>query len=413
MASIHKKCGKWYIAYTDGNGDRHFVSSGILYSPPGKDAKDRRLKAKESKIRAQHMADKIELAAQGFRRNGVIQKIFARMIGEQRRSDAEQSGMTLQEYFDDWAQKKMNDLSASYGRQIRRCKTEFYASTNGRIDTHIVHIDEEDISNYVDRLKERKLSGTTINKRLHILSEMFRSAEKQGYVIVNPVIEDHLRDENPNEKQAFIPSQIELILGATKKVDWHTVTLFGFYCGMRLGDARSQTWDAIDFENRKITWVPIKTRRKRSRKAKIIVTPLHPVLYDHLIKVRAMCGTEPWVTPSLAKRPISNLSEEFVGLIRAAEIDPLEVPQPNGHTMCLLTNHSLRHGFATELKRVGAPEKEWSMLTGHSAPFRRWNGEPISLVARIYNHVNIEDLRKWINKLPALRFNSTGKNSNQ
>ena len=407
MASIHRKNGHWYYAYTDGQGKRHFPSTGILHSPVGIDAADTKRKKRENRARAQMLAAQIERVAQGSKRLKVIRKRFAAIIGAARETDAEQSGVTVRTYFDDWVLDKLPNVSPSYGNQLKLCKKEFCTSLGNRADTEIVHIDEEDIEDYVDSLVERKLGGRSVNKRLAILTEMFGDGEDNAFVIVNPVNEEHYQQESPLERQAFSVAQTELILGATRIIDWHTVTLFGFYCGMRLGDGRSQTWDAVDFTGRIITWVPIKTRRRRGRKAKVIITPLHPVLQAHLLKVSQMRGESPDVTPNLANRPISTLSAEFIGLVRAAGIDPLEQTLPNGRKQCLLTHHSLRHEFATELKRAGAPEKEWTLLTGHSAKWHRWNGESISQVARIYNHVDVEDRRKWIDKLPALKLPGT------
>lgn len=402
MASIHKKAEQWYIAYTDGAGKRHFVPSGIPHSPPGTNSTDTRRKARECERKAIILANEMEQLAQGSQRVAVVRKRCGELLARARSNQAEHSGITLKGYFARWTEEKLPDVGPSYGNQLKRCQTDLAEALQDRFTIEIVQVDEEDIDSFVDHLLEQKLGARSINKRLHILSELFRHAEAKAFIIVTPVNDDHFQEEMPNERQVFVPRQVELILGTTPRVDWHTVTLFGFYAGMRLGDARSQTWDAIDFERRVITWIPEKTTRQRAHKAKVIITPLHPVLYDHLLKVKEMSSDQPHITPSLANRPISNLSNEFVALIRAAGIDPVEVTQPNGRVVCLLTNHSLRHAFATELKRTGAPEKEWTKLTGHTAKFSRWNGESISQVARIYNHVDVEDLRQWIEKLPSL-----------
>jgi len=400
--SIHKKAGKWYIAYSDAMGNRHFVSSGIEHSPVGIDAADTKRKRQDNKRSAQLLGLEMERIAQGDQRSQVLRKRFAALINRTNEIQAEQSGVTLRTYFDGWVNGKLKEVGQSYGNQVQRCCQETYNAIGKRADAPIVQIDEEDVNDLVDFLTARKLSGQSINKRLHVLREMFGEAESQALVVINPVSDDHFLEETPNERQAFEVPQINLVLGVTKSIDWQTVTLFGYYCGMRLNDARSQEWEAIDFENRIITWVPQKTRRRRQKKAKIIKTPLHPVLYKHLLVVRAMCPDSAFVTPTLVKRPISNLSDDFVDFIRKAGIDPIEVPQPNKRKICLLTHHSLRHAFATDLKRTGAPDKEWTLLTGHSVRFSRWDGESISTVARIYNHVNVEDLRKWIEWLPDL-----------
>lgn len=396
----------WYMAYSDAAGKRHFPSSGILHSPRGPNGKVDKVKAKQNKREAMIQANRKEQIAQGNQRLSLMRKHCASLLAQARDNEAQQSGMTISAFFDSWAEEKFDDVSSSYAKSIRRYKNEFYESLDGGSSLPIVDADEEDIENFVDTLIEKKLSATSINKRLDVLKEMFNDAQRDAFVIETPVTSEHYQEESPIEKLPLGPDHNNRILTATRIVDWHTTTLFGAYVGMRLNDARGQIWDAVDWERRIILWVPMKTRRVRRRKAKIMRTPLHPVLFKHLLRVRQMCGDSQYITPGLAERPISNLSEEFVQIIRDAEIDPIELPQPNGRTICALTFHSERHGFATLLKRVGAPDKEWSRLTGHSVAFSRWCNEPISKIAQLYNHVDVEDLRKWIDLLPSVEVPS-------
>ena len=225
---------------------------GILIIPTGKErdtvqaresfivrfginAADTRRKTRENRAQAQMLAAQIEQAAQGSKRLKVVRKRFAAIISVARQTDAEQSGVTVRTYFDDWMFDKLPNVGTSYGNQLKLCKREFYTSLGNRADAEIVHIDEEDIENFVDSLVARNLGGRSINKRLDILIEMFGDGEDKAFVIVNPVNEDHYQMESPLERQAFSIPQTELILGATRIVDWHTMILLGFYCGMRLG----------------------------------------------------------------------------------------------------------------------------------------------------------------------------------
>jgi len=403
MASIHKKNGFWYGAWTDREGKRHFTNTGISHSPIGADAKETKRKCKENKSKALIQALQTEQVSQGSKRIKVIQKRSAALLASARETEAEQSGMTLPGYYDSWVAKKLPNVSPSYGQQLERCKSDLYAALGKRSTTEIVYIDEDDIDLFVDHLKLQKLSGRSINKRLLMLLEMFGDAEDEAFVVANPVGEEHFQDESPVERQPLMPAQVNSILAIMRWIDWITIILLGFYCGMRLGDARSQTWAAIDFEKRVIVRVPKKTKRPQHLKAKVLITPLHPVLYNHLLRVKEMCCDSPYVTPSLVDRPISNLSQEFVAIIVAAGIDPIRITLPNGRKVCVLSFHSLRHAFATLLKRAGAPDKEWATLTGHAVKWSWSNGESISQVAQIYNHIDVEDLRKWIDLLPVIK----------
>jgi integrase len=401
MASIHKKGKYWYIAYIDADKKRHFVSSGILHAPPGLTPEDTKEKKGQNEAKAKVQAIEMEQLAQGSKRISVIKNRFADIVSRARKTEAEQSGVRLRTYCDRWVENKLPVVSKSYGCQIKLCKTELYESLGGRADGQFVHFDEEDVTDFTEFLTSKKLGGRSINKRLRIVHEMCSQAVEQALLLVNPVTHDHLQKEHALERGYLATAQVEGILGATDIIDWHTVTLFGYYCGMRLGDATSNQWvPSVNFEKRTITWTPQKTRWM----GKVITLPLHPVLYSHLVKVYAMRGENTFITPKLAGCPVSNLSAEFVAIIRAAGIDPLRTTFPNGRTMCRLSHHSLRHTFCTLLKRIGAPEKERNQMSGHSATGSRSSDPEVSRVARTYDHVEIEDLRKWIDLLPSLNI---------
>jgi integrase len=399
MASIHRKGKYWYISYADADKKRHFVSSGILHSPPGLTAEETKEKKGQAEAKAKIQAIELEQLAKGSKRISVIKNRFADIVSRARKTEAEQSGVRLRTFCDGWVEDKLAEVSKSYGCQLKLCKTELYECLGGRADGQFVHFDEEDVTDFVEFLKSKKLGGRSINKRLSIMKEMCSQAVAEALLLVNPVMSDHFQEERALERAYLATAQVESILGATQIVDWHTVTLLGYYCGMRLGDATSTPWaPPVDFEKRTITWTPQKTRWM----GKVITLPLHPILYSHLVKAYAMRGENPLLTPKLAGRPISNLSAEFVALIRAAGIDPLQTTFPNGRMMCRLSHHSLRHTFCTLLKRTGAPEKERNQMSGHSARGSRSCDSEVSQVARIYDHVEVEDLRKWIDLLPSL-----------
>ena len=124
MASIHKKNGCWYMAYTDGEGKRHCPSTGIPHTPVGIHPDDTKKKAKENQAKAMIQAIQTEQMAQGSKRLRVIRKRSAALLTSARETEAEQSGVTLRSYCDRWVEKKLPKVGPSYGQQLKRCKSE-------------------------------------------------------------------------------------------------------------------------------------------------------------------------------------------------------------------------------------------------------------------------------------------------
>ena len=89
MASIHKKGKYWYIAYTDADKKRHFVSSGILHTPPGLTPGDMKEKKGQNEAKAKVQAIEMEQLAQGSKRISVIKSRFADIVARARKTEAE------------------------------------------------------------------------------------------------------------------------------------------------------------------------------------------------------------------------------------------------------------------------------------------------------------------------------------
>src|ERR1035437_5830865 len=63
MASIHKKGTYCFIAYIDADKKRHFVSSGILHTPPGLTPEDTKEKKGQNEAKAKVQAIEMEQLA--------------------------------------------------------------------------------------------------------------------------------------------------------------------------------------------------------------------------------------------------------------------------------------------------------------------------------------------------------------
>jgi hypothetical protein len=125
---------------------------------------------------------------------------------------------------------------------------------------------------------------------------MFLAARERGFVLKSPLSPEETMLANPRPilAAAMTPEQTACLANHTRTVDWRTVLLLGFYCGMELLEATNQPWTGVDFVACRIAWVSF-VRGGNSLELRLA---MHRVLGEHLQKVRRVCPGE-WVTPSL------------------------------------------------------------------------------------------------------------------
>src|SRR4029077_20588324 len=100
---------------------------------------------------------------------------------------------------------------------------------------------------------------------------------------------------------------------------------------------------------------------------------LHPSLEQYFLKLSASDDENAYVFPTLAnlhEGGRNGLSKQFGRILVEAKIDNPTIRQrqgdSKGRTVRLLTFHSLRHSFASELANAGVPPELRQLLTGHS-----------------------------------------------
>lgn len=400
MASVHKKHNHWYVSYTDAEQVRHMANTGIPHSPGGADELNAKNNAKLCEQAATNMALEYDRAAESPINMQQVRKRCEEIHAKALTLCAELRNVTFSTHSAQWINAKRSGVSSSYFGTLNLVRGLVVTTVLDVVDKPIRLMQSEHIDQVLAAMRANKLSDTTICGRMSILSEMFTDAYERGYILSHPVLDRHFPDGVGNRRHIITPAEATRCLAATPRIDWRTAILFGFYAGLRIGDATTQTWDGIDFEQNTITFLPRKLTRPAEHKAKVLVIPLHPVLLAHLQSVRLMDHESHWVTPSLANRPVTNLSDAFVRLLKDANVDPLPVLQPNGRTIHLKTFHGLRHEFVTELSKAGAPDAVWTKLTGHSAPWVRWGSRSAHAMAQEYNHADLPELRKFIEQLP-------------
>lgn len=162
----------------------------------------------------------------------------------------------------------------------------------------------------------------------------------------------------------------------------------------RWNELRTLTWRDVDLKGRTLV---LRAENTKSRKARAI--PMTHGLVRRLGKLRAHHGEAfgripgannhvflspdgcPWAAPT------TNPMRIFNRLLDRAGIDKIDA---SGEKLDL---HALRHTAATRLAKAGVSLIHTQKLLGHSDP---------KLTAQIYAHLDVEDLREAIERVPAI-----------
>ncbi|MHC4997119.1 MAG: tyrosine-type recombinase/integrase [Planctomycetota bacterium] len=253
----------------------------------------------------------------------------------------------------------------------------------------------------------------TANHHVARIQGMLRWARRAGLIAENPVAAvDALPETEAHQRRrrrALTESEIARLLTALERDDARCdvdarepvrvpqAPLFRFLLvsGARYGEARQITWSDFDAFQLLVVIRPETAKTGRRR-----VLPLLPDLSEELLRLRAvheeLLGREPeahdpiFRTPEGAAwcRPSNNVNRILQRVLEAAGIPRVD---SEGRRLDL---HALRHTCASRMARAGAGLVQAQRLLGHSDP---------KTTARIYTHLDSEDLRAAVQPLPGPR----------
>ena len=392
MAYLRKlpNCKNWIACFLDRDGKLRNRTTKI---PDSGTPKDRA----EAKRRAQQTAELFERAARGeLQREADIKVAFNELLilgGAQ-----PVKSLTAREFFAAWVEKaEKSGKPETTLKKYRQVARDFVASLGDRAERPCEQIETTDTQGYVDGLAEKGLALKTINNCLKVLRLPFTEYCRLGKLPFNPAAaaEPSATARGSIEKEPFEPAQITELLRtcdiAEHGNEWKTAIHLAYYCAMRLGDATSITWGAIDFEKKTLAFTPSKGQRKSP---KPITLPIHPALYDHLLGLSLPEDPAALITPQLNNLGVNWSSRIFTAKIMPlAGIDPkrteVEGDESKGRKVSQLSFHSFRHSLASHLHAAGVSPELRMKITGHSD----------SKVHGNYTHTEVETLREALEKL--------------
>lgn len=342
--------------------------------------------------------------AEAHARSGTLTEARARdIIAEilQRTSGEKLAYFTVEEWVKHWLEGKKQSKSPRTADRYEQICDEFLESLGGRAKLNIAAITSKDILTFRKARMAKGLTPSTTNLDVKIISGVFNSATRQGYIPMNPCAAVESLPSERIEKGVFTREHIKALMKAAMKqehgrpvfeagADWRGAILLSYYTGARLQDVANIQWDSIDLPNKLITYTARKTKER-------VLVPIHPDLEAYLLSLDAPDSGKAFVFPKLARRDTagrSGLSRTFARIMARAKIAGELVRDRNkqGRTIRSLTFHSLRHSFNSEMANAGVGEELRMKLTGHATREEH----------KKYTHHELAPLRAAINKLPAL-----------
>jgi integrase len=245
-------------------------------------------------------------------------------------------------------------------------------------------VEPDDISAFYHGMIKRGLSRTTAQQVTKTVRAVFHRALHFRQIEANPAALFRMsEDGSQSGRKPFTAADIKAILDAAD-AEWRIACLFGFYYGMRIGDAIRRDYSEI--ESGVLRFVP----EKKSRKAKVVAVPL-------MGELTGLSG-KGLVTPSLAKLSVSVASRQFSALLDRAGIDRQKTKRKGvGRGITDKTFHSWRHTTNSLLVDAGVDQRVRQLICDHDS----------TKVSNNYTHASIETMAKALTPLASIASSQT------
>ena len=254
-------------------------------------------------------------------------------------------------------------------------------------------VTEEIAGEYAMEFWKSGISERTYNARITSLKMIFRVLLKDS----TPFDLIRRKTPRPQSRNAFTAAQLKAISDTIDNPDYYMLhkpemrlmLLIMLYTGCRGEDAALMKWNHIDFENRTITYIPIKTARKRPVP---VTVPIAVCLYDALC--RKEHDDEIYVLPRVADRYRRNpcgISTDITKLLEASGIKTKAVDPElrRKRPIVLYSMHSFRHTFCSIAVNAGIPLATVQAIVGHST----------SEMTAHYTHISLESKQRAVTAL--------------
>jgi integrase len=250
---------------------------------------------------------------------------------------------------------------------------------------------------YASGLNHGRLSPSTYNKHLNLLTLVFRVVKDKAKLTNNPW-------EDIQRKRMLTNSRRELTIVELRKVcqtaagELQTLLAIGIYSGLRLGDCATLRWGEVDLPRGMVRRIPNKTAR---RNPKPVIVPIHPILRD-MLAATPLDQRREYVLPETAAlyhHRTDMVTDMVQGHFKACGIT-LHKPgtgTDGKRAVIEVGFHSLRHTFVSLCRESNAPLAVVESIVGHSNPS----------MTRHYTHVGELAAGRAVALLPSVMSKTT------
>ena len=221
---------------------------------------------------------------------------------------------------------------------------------------------------YAAQLNHGRLSASTYNKHMNLLTLVFRVLKHKARLTSNPWEEIQRKRITPQSRRELTIDELKKVcLAATGEL--RTLLALGLYSGLRLGDCATLRWGETDLRRGIIRRIPNKTAR---RNPKPVMVPIHPVLRD-LLSVTPANQRGDYVLPEIAAlyhRRTDLVTDMVQGHFHTCGIKSHKpgTGKDGKRAVVEVGFHSLRHTFVSLCRESNAPLSVVESIVGHSSP---------------------------------------------
>ncbi len=279
----------------------------------------------------------------------------------------ERGDITLGEIYDEWSKSKYEKLSKS--------TVESYSAAWKHLsklqDEKIKDIKTSHIQEIIDDMVTKGLSRSSCHKVKVLSGLLYKHALADDIVDKNYAEMVELPSQEKKKQEIFTDLEIKTLESKVNEIEWVDTILIFIYTGMRISELLTLTKFNVDIENMIITG-GIKTDAGKDR-----IVPIHSKIQPY---VKKWYSTD---SEYLINREGKKIRPSYYR-------EYLYRPALEKAGVRKLNPHKARHTFASRLNKAGADTKSIQEMIGHA---------DYSTTANIYTHVDIESLRKAIEKI--------------
>jgi integrase len=259
-------------------------------------------------------------------------------------------------------------------------KLENYCSNNNIIFAHQFSTSHANL--FLSDIK-KNVKARTYNQHGVFFRAVFDSAMKLDMNIKENPFKDFkmLKVDHSNTRRTLTDEEISKLHEVVNEMDieWKLLFFLGQFEGMRESDIACCKWSSIDWENRVIKYLPIKTKKN----GKLAIVPIHQDVYNLLQTKFETSSTDEYILPKIkAIYDKRNLHNYISKIFKKANLKTFSYSD-DGKLNIETGFHALRHTFASKCGQNGVPIHHIQTMLGHSKP----------LMSLEYTHTNIKDLK--------------------